>query len=255
MNTRKFGHQRRAGAVVISALASALVAGASVASASAAKALVAEPPAARALVAESALMAVDPVKSALVAIGDHGGFLGLGKHQHALLATRWHVALRIDRKNLSASHIEVAVPIASVEIDTTEARRIAGVSPSLPRHSTPTGLQGLAVVRELRFSSEKITFPRRKTEETIELAGPEEFVLTGTLTVHGPSLNAKEIVPITIPGTVEPAENGTFRFRGEFKISQTRLKIQALPKDEVTIRFDVQTQVETVVASGAFLQL
>ncbi|MCM2279458.1 MAG: YceI family protein [Oligoflexia bacterium] len=201
--------------------------------------------------ADPALFTIDPVKSALVAVGRHGGFLGFGAHEHAIFPSRWHIALRIDRRNLKASGVEISVPIESLQLDTEEARRVAGLEDAPPRGEERPRLDSqLRGFLDIRFSSEEILLPGKNGGgEPVPLEGKRELSVRGKLKLHG--LREQVARDATVPVLIEPAENGTFRFSGRFRFRQRDFGIRVVPGDELEVRFDILTEPETVVASAA----
>lgn len=199
--------------------------------------------------ADPVLAPVDKLKSSIVAVAKSPGFLGLiGNQPHALLAFRWFAALRLDRKKISASNLEVAVASDALEIDTPDAFRAAGLgaAPSEEKanqaRTAILGQQGLDAARfpMIRFSG-----------ESVAEKGAGQLLIRGKLTIRGVTRD------LEIPVTMKPAENETLRFQATLPVRLVDFEIplaKAGPfrlKNEAEIRLDFTTEPETVVAKAS----
>jgi polyisoprenoid-binding protein YceI len=174
---------------------------------------------------------------------DKTGFLtifGAG-HKHGILVSDFNAEICADPETLSGGRVVITVPTASLRIDTTMARKAAGLSPSDgPGADDVKKLQtkmlapnNLAAEQqpEIRFESASVT---QKGDGTLLVQGP--------LTVRGRSSN------ISVPLRVE--RNGkAYRFRGAFHIRQsdygiTPESIAGVVKvvDRVEVLLDLLTQ-------------
>lgn len=197
--------------------------------------------------ADPVLLQLDRVKTRFVGVTESSGALGFLGKPHAISASRWFAALRWDRNSLEKSSIELVIPAESLEVDTEDALKSANISREPPapeerealtrRLLGPDGLDA-AKFPSIRFSSESI---QKKSEG--------ELTLKGKLTLHGTTRD------ISFPVASSPGPNDTLRFTGSVRVRLKDYGI-SLPSagflrrigDEAEIRFEIQTQPETVFA-------
>src|SRR6266852_5612824 len=84
--------------------------------------------------AQPAGVQVDPARSFIIAIAHKAGLLsGIGVgHEHGIVAASWSAKSCLNEANPAASRVMVTIPTASLRIDTPDARRLAGLTPSGP---------------------------------------------------------------------------------------------------------------------------
>lgn len=195
---------------------------------------------------ESPLLKIDPVESSLFALVRKTGFLGFGTREHAIYAPRWFSFLRFNPENIKEANIEVMIPVPTIEVDTAEARKVAGLGPSKlsekERQSFESTVKGPKGLDQEKF--EQIRFTSEGLEQKAESSGDGgELWVKGNLTLRGVSKS------IRFPVRWAPAENQTFRFSGTILIKQSEFGIEPFGKNEIEVRFVLRTKPETVFAS------
>ena len=181
---------------------------------------------------------VNHAKSYLLVIVDKTGVLSFAGHQHAALATEWSFESSIDASDLKDSAVTIKIPVASLVIDTAEARRLAGVG------SGPS-LGDVLKIQDTMLGPEVLdarNYPTIVFTSSSVAAGASELRVTGQFRMHG---QAHEI---TVPVRYTRSPDGRFDFSGEFRVRQTDFGIKPVSvgmgtvnvKDEVRIRFAVE---------------
>ena len=180
---------------------------------------------------------VNQAKSYLLVIVDKQGLLSFAGHAHAALATKWSFDSAMDASNLKDSAVTITIPVASLVVDSAEARRLAGLdsgpSPGDVRKVQDTML-GPKVLDARNYPT--IVF----TSSSVA-AGASELRVTGRFQMHGQTRE------ITVPVRYTQSPDGSFDFSGEFQIRQTDFGIKPVSvgmgtvnvKNEARIRFAV----------------
>ena len=180
---------------------------------------------------------VNHAKSHLLVIVDKQGVLSFAGHAHAALATKWSVESTMDASNLKDSAVTITIPVASLVVDSTEARHLAGLdagpSPGDVRKIQDTML-GPKVLDARNFPT--IVFISSSVA-----AGASELRVTGRFQMHGQTRE------ITVPVRYTRNTDGSLDFSGEFPLKQTDFGIKPVSigmgtvnvKNELRIRFAV----------------
>jgi polyisoprenoid-binding protein YceI len=186
---------------------------------------------------------VQPADSWVLAITDKTGLLSFAAHQHAVLAARWSTTLTVDPESPQKSKATVALPVASLVIDSKEARQRAALGPGPSADDIRTIQERLLGPEVL----DQMTYPEiRFTTTAIEKLGQDRLEVTGKFQLHG---NTRTV---TIPVHCERSGNSGFILEGKFSIRQTDFGIKpegvaggtVRVKDEVSIRFRVRVEPE-----------
>lgn len=205
--------------------------------------------------AETTLLPIDSVRSTAVAVTKPGGMLGalgLRGKEHAILASRWFVTLRVDPADVRKSYVHVTIPTGALEVDSPDARRIAGLRSRAPSEDDSAkfreailGREGVqaGAFPEIRFESDAIE-PMPGQPSIIEEGKRLNVRIRGTLRIR----DAQK--PLEVEARIAPGENRTLQFSGAFKLRQSELGIQ-LPdtRDEIEVRYEVNTKPAIAVAS------
>lgn len=206
--------------------------------------------------AETTLLPIDAVRSTVVAITKPEGFLaslGLRGSEHAILASRWFVTLRVDPADVRKSYVHVTLPAAALEVDTTDARRIAGLDARAPSEEDTARFRDALLGREgfnaganpeIRFESDAVE-PASGQPSIIEEGKRLTVKIRGNLLIRGTRK------PLELEALLAPGENRTLRFTGSIKLRQSELGIR-LPetRDEIEIRYEVNTKPTVAVAAA-----
>lgn len=189
---------------------------------------------------------LDLGRSHVVAVTGKSGIFGFLGHEHAILATRWRARFGLDRLNPSRSTAEVTVPVASLEIDSVEGRRAAGLTSSSPDVKDLPKIQATMLGPEVLDSAKHPTLSFKAT--AIDGKEKGKLELKGDLTLHGVTRE------VSFPVTMEPGPDETLKLAGTLT---TRLKDHGIDppstagvgvKNEIEIRFLFQTRPKTAVA-------
>lgn len=207
-------------------------------------------PLARPLWADPMLAPVDQLRSS---IRVHLQAQAHAQASFLIQPTRWFIALRLDRKKLTASNFELAIAADTLEFapdPTPNPNPSSSPSPVLsPSNSSspefsnfratllgPTGLHTKKFPM-IRISGDSVT---QKSEN--------ELLVRAKLTLHGVTR------PIEIPVTWSPSENDTLKFKGTLKWLLSDFKVPLVQpgsirlQNQVWVDFDLMTETETVIA-------
>jgi polyisoprenoid-binding protein YceI len=180
---------------------------------------------------------VNHAKSHLLVIVDKQGILSFAGHAHAALATKWSFESAINASNWKDSAVTITIPVASLVVDSVEARRLAGLdsgpSPGDVRKVQATML-GPEVLDDRNYPT--IMFKSSSVAE-----GASELRVTGAFQMHGQTRQ------ITVPVRYTRNPDGSLDFSGEFQLKQTDFGIKPVSvgggtvnvKNEIRIRFAV----------------
>jgi polyisoprenoid-binding protein YceI len=180
---------------------------------------------------------VDYGSSYLIALTGKSGLFSFAGHNHAVVATRWSAEFNLTLPDLAHSSVSISVPVASLVIDSREARQKAGLGPGPNAADVPTIQQrmlGAEILDVTRFPV--IGF--RST--SVDLESDSHLRVAGTLKMHG--VEHRVLAPVQYRRIGRRIE-----FDGEFVIRQTDYGLEPESvaggtikvNDKVTIRFHV----------------
>ena len=180
---------------------------------------------------------VNYAKSYLLVIVDKQGLLSFAGHAHAALANNWSFESAMDGSNLKDSKVTITIPVASLVIDTAEARRLAGLD-SGPSPGDVRKIQDTMLGPEVLDAR---NYPTIVFTSSSVAAGASELRVTGRFQMHGQTRE------ITVPVRYTRSTDGSFDFSGEFQLRQTDFGIKPVSvgmgtvnvKDELRIRFAI----------------
>jgi polyisoprenoid-binding protein YceI len=187
---------------------------------------------------------VDRSRSYLVAITGKSGLFSFAGHEHAILATEWSVEGSLDPSNLKGSSVSIKIPVASLAIDSPEARRAAELGPG-PGADDVRQIQGRMLGPEVLDvqSYPSIDFTTTSVEET----GQGELRVTGQFRMHGQTREVR------VPLRYERTRNGELDFSGQFTIKQTDfgIKPQSVGAGAVKVKDEVRIRLQVSMAPAA----
>lgn len=180
---------------------------------------------------------VNHAKSYLLVIVDKQGLMSFAGHAHAALATKWSFESAIDASNLKGSAVTITIPVASLVVDTAEARRLAGLD-SGPSPADVRKIQETMLGPEVLDAR---SYPTIVFTSTSVGAGASELRVTGRFQMHGQTRE------ITVPVRYTRNPDGSLDFSGEFQLKQTDFGMKPVSvgmgtvnvKNELRIRFAV----------------
>ncbi len=143
----------------------------------------------------------------------------------------------MDASNLKDSAVTITIPVASLVVDTAEARRLAGLG-SGPSPGDVRKIQDTMLGPEVLDAR---NYPTIVFTSSSVAAGASELRVTGQFRMHGQTRE------ITVPVRYTRSPDGSFLFSGEFQVRQTDFGIKPVSvgmgtvnvKNEVRIRFAV----------------
>ena len=180
---------------------------------------------------------VNYAKSYLLVIVDKQGLLSFAGHAHAALATKWSFESSMDASNWKDSAVTITIPVASLVIDTAEARRLAGLG-SGPSPEDVRKIQDTMLGPEVLDAR---NYPTIVFTSSSAAASASELHVTGRFQMHGQTRE------ITVPVRYTRNADGSLYFSGEFELKQTDFRIKPVSvgmgtvnvKNELRIRFAV----------------
>ncbi len=180
---------------------------------------------------------VNREKSYLLVVVDKTGLFSFASHQHAGLANEWSFESSIDAAKLNNSAVTIKIPVASLIVDSAEARRMAGLGPG-PGPDDVRKIQATMLGPEVLDAQ---TYPTIEFTSSSVAADASELRVTGRFLMHGRTHD------ITVPIRYTKNPDGSFDFSGEFQLRQTDFGIKPISigagtvkvKNEVRIQFAV----------------
>jgi polyisoprenoid-binding protein YceI len=180
---------------------------------------------------------VDHTKSYLLVAVDKTGLFSFAGHQHAALATEWSLESSIDAAHLNSAAVTIKIPVASLIVDTAEARRLAGLGPG-PSPDEVRKVQDTMLGPEVLDAA---NYPTIEFSSSSVAADVSQLRVTGRFLMHGQTRE------ITVPIRYTKNPDGSLAFSGEFQLRQTDFGIKPVSvgmgtvkvKNEVRIQFAV----------------
>jgi polyisoprenoid-binding protein YceI len=180
---------------------------------------------------------VDHTKSYLLVAVDKTGLFSFAGHQHAALATEWSLESSIDAAHLNSAAVTIKIPVASLIVDTAEARRLAGLGPG-PSPDEVRKVQDTMLGPEVLDAA---NYPTIEFTSSSVAADVSQLRVTGRFLMHGQTRE------ITVPIRYTRNPDGSLAFSGEFQLRQTDFGIKPVSvgmgtvkvKNEVRIQFAV----------------
>lgn len=170
-----------------------------------------------------------------LAIARKSGVFSFAAHDHAVLARESTLNASV-RDDLARSSVVITIPVASLVIDSTQARQLAGLGAG-PSPSDVPKIQATMLGPEVLDSSH---YPAIQFSSTsVEVRGDGILRLVGNLSLHGQQRT------VDFPVRYQKDKTGGLTVEGSFKIRQTDFGIRPQTialggvkvKDEVEIRF------------------
>lgn len=161
--------------------------------------------------AEAVRFDVNYGKSAIAVRADKAGVLtafGAG-HRHGILAGEFTAGLCADPRTLEDASVTIRVPVSSLRIDTQEARRTVGLSPSGPAE------KDIPVIQQKMLSPANLdaaTHPEIRFQSSDIARSADRLTIRGPLTIRG------QARPVSVPLNIEQT-GSDYRFTGRFDIN------------------------------------
>ena len=196
------------------------------------------------LVAQPVKLAVDHSSSSVVVRIYKGGLFGfLAGHEHGIMATEWSADICYDQEDPGASGVSLSISVASIRIDTEQARRQAGLNPkSGPKPDDVRKIQK-TMLTPGNLAAEKYPEIRFRTT-SVEQKGNGRLLLRGPLTIRSRTRT------VSVPTRVDRLEGGVTRFSGKVSLKQSDYGIEPASfgglvkvKNKVELQFDIYTNI------------
>lgn len=179
-----------------------------------------------------------PEKSIIAVRTDKAGILSVfgAGHRHGIIASDFTARVCADPNAFEDGTVSVRVPVSSLRIDTSEARRSAGLSPSGP------AAKDIPVIQEKMLSADNLAASQHPD---IHFVSSSVRHAPGGLNVHGSLTIRGRARPISVLLRIQQARSD-YRFIGQFDIKLTDYGITPESVggvikvgDEVTVLLDL----------------
>jgi polyisoprenoid-binding protein YceI len=180
---------------------------------------------------------IRPERSELVVLVFKAGFASALGHDHVVRAAQFTGSVAGDPGTPAGAAIRLIVPVAALVADEPEVRKKHGLSGELSdsdRQEIQSTMRGEKVLDAARHP--EIAF----RSVSVEPRGPDQFLLTGDLTLHGTTRRLTFPVTARLSGPTLHA-TGAFEFnQSDFAITPLSLFLGAVKnQDRVRILFDL----------------
>jgi polyisoprenoid-binding protein YceI len=167
-----------------------------------------------------------------------GMFSFFAGHDHGILAREWAASVCYDPETPRNSSVDIAIPVAALEIDTPEARRAVGLEDNGPSAEDRASLQEKMVGPEILSAQ---VYPEISFRTTTVHEEADGLALAGPLRIRG------QIRVQVAHARVEKLDGGAVQFTGVMEVKQSSYGIEPVSiarlvtvKDAMEIHFRVQ---------------
>ena len=182
-----------------------------------------------------------PEKSVIAVRTGKAGLLsafGAG-HRHGIIAGEFSARICADPRALESGKVSIRIPVASLRIDSMEARRAAGLTESGPDSKDVTAIQKKLVSAA---NLDAAGHPEIRFESVAVERTPEGVKVNGSLTIRD------KTKPMTVVLRVQQT-GGDYRFTGEFDVKLREYEITpesvggvVKVADDVKVLLDLMTR-------------